>query len=145
MVVLWLRFSLLSSVSKQKVWLQRYHSCVCRCCRRSVNTICGRIITGFSLLSSASKHNMWWYYGWVCSCCRPPVSTICGCIIFGLTLLSVNKHNMWWYYGMVGLSLLSVVKHSMWWYYDWVCRCCHPLVSTICCRIMVGIVVVVSQ
>ena len=35
----------------------------CRC-RPSVNTICGRIMIGFSL-SSVIKHNMWSYYDWV--------------------------------------------------------------------------------
>jgi hypothetical protein len=33
----------------------------CRC-RLSVNTICGRIMIGLSLLSSVSKHNRWSYY-----------------------------------------------------------------------------------
>jgi hypothetical protein len=28
-------------------------------------TICGRVMIGLSLLSSVSKHNMWWYYDWV--------------------------------------------------------------------------------
>jgi hypothetical protein len=36
----------------------------CRCCRPSVNIICGRIMIGLSL-SSVSKHNMWSYYDWV--------------------------------------------------------------------------------
>jgi hypothetical protein len=36
----------------------------CRCLP-SVNTICGRIMIGLSLLSSVSKHNMWWHYDWV--------------------------------------------------------------------------------
>ena len=31
----------------------------------SVNTICGRIMIGLSLLLSVSKHNMWSYYEWV--------------------------------------------------------------------------------
>jgi hypothetical protein len=39
---------------------------------------------------------------------------------------------------MIGLSLLSVSKHNMWSYYDWV-YCCRPPVSTICCRIMIGL------
>jgi hypothetical protein len=44
----------------------------------------------------------------------------------------------------LGVSLLSfVIKHNKWWYYGWVCRCCHPSVNTICCRIMVVFVVVV--
>jgi hypothetical protein len=33
----------------------------CRCCRPSVNIICGRIMIGLSL-SSVSKHNKWVYY-----------------------------------------------------------------------------------
>jgi hypothetical protein len=33
--------------------------------RFSVNTICGPLIIGLSLLSSISKHNMWSYYDWV--------------------------------------------------------------------------------
>ena len=36
-----------------------------RCCRPSVNTICGRIMIGLSLLSSVSKYNVWSYYDWV--------------------------------------------------------------------------------
>jgi hypothetical protein len=47
----------------------------------SVNTICGDIIIGLSLLSSVSKHNMWSYYDWVYCCCRPSVNTICGRIM----------------------------------------------------------------
>jgi hypothetical protein len=34
----------------------------CRCCRLSVNIICGRIMIGLSLLSSVSKHNVSSYY-----------------------------------------------------------------------------------
>jgi hypothetical protein len=37
----------------------------CRCCLPSVNTTCGDIMIGLSLLSSVSKHNMWSYYDWV--------------------------------------------------------------------------------
>jgi hypothetical protein len=33
-------------------------------CLPSVNTICGRVMIGLSLLSSVSKHNMWSYYDW---------------------------------------------------------------------------------
>jgi hypothetical protein len=47
----------------------------------SVKAICGRIMIGFSLLSS--------------------VNTICGHIMIGLSLLSVSKHNMWSYYDWV--------------------------------------------
>jgi hypothetical protein len=31
----------------------------------SVNTICGRIMIGLSLLSFVSKQNVWSYYDWV--------------------------------------------------------------------------------
>jgi hypothetical protein len=128
--------SLLTSVSKHNMWsyydwvvvvvirqLTQYLVVLwlgCRCCRLSVNTICGHIIIGLSLLSSISKHNMWSYYDWVvvavvrqltqyvvvlwlgCRCCRPSVSTICGCVMIGLSLLSsVSKHNMWSYYDWV--------------------------------------------
>ena len=71
----------LSSVSKHNMWscydwvfvvvvrqLTQYVVVLwlgCRCCRPSVNTICGRVMIGFSLLSSVSKHNMWSYYHWV--------------------------------------------------------------------------------
>jgi hypothetical protein len=70
----------LSSVSKHNMWscydwvfvvvvrqLTQYVIVLwlgCRCCRPSVNTICGRIMIGLSL-SSVSKHNMWSYYDWV--------------------------------------------------------------------------------
>ena len=67
----------LSSVSKHNMW--SYYDWVVivvrqetqyvvelwlgRCCRPSVNTICGRIMIRLSL-SSVSKHNMWSYYDW---------------------------------------------------------------------------------
>jgi hypothetical protein len=51
---------------KHNMW--SYYDWVYCCCRRSVNTICGRIMIELSLLSSVSKHNMWSYYGWVYSC-----------------------------------------------------------------------------
>jgi hypothetical protein len=80
---------------------------------------------GFSLLSSVSKHNMWWYYGWFCLRFHQSVNTIC-------------DHNR------LDLSLLSCVSKNQ--YVDvlyWVSRCCLPSVSTTCGRIMVGFVVVV--
>ena len=71
----------LSSVSKHNMWscydwvfvvvvrqLTQYVVVLwlgCRCCRPSVNTICGRIMIGLSLLSSVSKHYMWSYYDWL--------------------------------------------------------------------------------
>ena len=72
-----------------------YYDWVYCCCRPSVNTICGRIMIGLSLLASVSKHTMWSYYDWVYCCCRPSVNTICGRIMIGLSLLSsVRKHTM---------------------------------------------------
>jgi hypothetical protein len=96
----------------------------CRCCRLSVNTICGRVMIGLSL-SSVIKHNMWSLTEdndnpiimrthivltdgrqqpnhnaitccVCCRCCRPSVNTICGRIMIRLSLLSsVSKHKMW--------------------------------------------------
>jgi hypothetical protein len=114
----------------------------CRC-RPSVNTICGRIMIGLSLLSSVIKHNMRSYYDWVfvvvvrqltqyvvvlwlgCCCCRLSVNTICVHIIIGLLLLSsISKHYV------IALWLG--------------CRC-RPSVSTIYGRIMIGFIVFVSK
>jgi hypothetical protein len=53
----WVEFELTTSVVI--LWLGF------RCFRPSVNTICGRIMIGLSLLSSVSKHNMWSHYNWV--------------------------------------------------------------------------------
>jgi hypothetical protein len=124
----------LSSISKHNMW--SYYDWVvvvvvrrktqyvvvlwlgCRCCRPSVNTICGRIMIGLSL-SSVSKHNMWSRYYWDVvvvvrrktqyvvvlwfGCrCFPSVNTICGRVMIELSLLSsVSKHNMWSYYDWV--------------------------------------------
>ena len=65
--------SLLSSVSKHTMW--SYYDCIYCCFRSSVNTICGRIMIGLSLLSLS-------------------VNTICGRIMIELSLSSVSKHNM---------------------------------------------------
>ena len=73
----------------------------CRCCLASVNTICGRIMIGLSLLLFVSKHNMWSYYDWVVVVVVPSVNTIRGGIMIGLSLSSVSKHNMWSYYDWV--------------------------------------------
>ena len=79
------------------MWL--YYDWVYCFCRLSVNTICGHIIIGLSLLSSISKHNMWSYYDWVY--CLPSVNTICDRNMIGLSLSSVSKHNMWSCYDWV--------------------------------------------
>ena len=71
----------------------------CRCLP-SVNTICGRIMIGSSLLSSVSEHNMWSNDCGVVGV--PPFLTICGGIMIGLSLLSsVSNHNMWSCYDWV--------------------------------------------
>ena len=76
-----------------------YYDWVYCCCRPSVNTICGRVMFGLSLLSSVSKHNMWSYYDWVYCFCRPSVNTICGRVMIGLSLLSsVSKHNILYHF-----------------------------------------------
>jgi hypothetical protein len=70
-----------------------YYDWIYCCCCPSVNTICGRIMIGLSLLSSISKHNMWSYYDWV-------------------VVVVVSKHNMWSYYDWVyccGRSSLNTI------------------------------------
>ena len=142
--------SLLSFVSKHNMW--SYYDCVVvfrqvtqyvvvlwlGCRRFSVNTICGHIMIGLSLLSSVSKHNMWSYYDWVvvvvvrqltqyvvalwlgCRCCRRSVNTICGRVMIGLSFLSsISKHK---YLDVLWLD----------------CRC-RPSVNTICDRNMIGL------
>ena len=47
-----------------------------------MNTICGGVLIGLSLLSSS-------------------VNTICGRIMIGLSFSSVSKRNMWSYYDWV--------------------------------------------
>jgi hypothetical protein len=104
------------------------------------NTICGRIMIGLSLLSSVSKHNMW-YNDWVVVVVDNPIiirphivftderqqpnlntTTLC-------LLMEDNNDNPRCLPSVnticgrikIGLSLLSFVsKHNMWSYYDWV-------------------------
>ena len=102
-------------VFRQKTQYVVILSLGCRCCRPSVNTICGRIMIGLSL-SSVCKRNMWSYYDWVY--CLPSVNAICGRITIGLSLSFVSKHNMWSYY-------------------DWVY--CLPSVNIICGHIIIGL------
>ena len=97
-----------------------YYDWVYCCCRPSVNTICGRIMIGLSLLLSVSKHNMWSYYDWVYCCCRPSVNTICGRIMIGFIVVVNTICRI-----MTDLLLLSV--------------------NTICGRIMIGFIVVVVR
>jgi hypothetical protein len=88
-------------------------------CRPSVNTICGRIMIG-SLLSSISKHNMWFIM-------RPHIVFTDGQQQrqpnHNTTHIMFTDGRKWQICGrvMIRLSLLSSVsKHNMWSYYDWV-------------------------
>ena len=49
----------------------------------------GRILVGFVVLSSISKHNMWSYYGLVCNCC-PSLNTIHDRIMVGIFVAVVS-------------------------------------------------------
>jgi hypothetical protein len=102
----------------------------CRCLP-SVNTICGRIMIGLSLLSSVSKYNMWSCYDWVdvvvilCLLMddnndnpiiiRPHIMFTDGRQQRQPSRPSVNT-----ICGrvMIELSLSSVSKHNMWSYYN---------------------------
>jgi hypothetical protein len=104
-------------------------------CLPSVNTICGRIRIGLSLLSSISKHNMWSYYDNNDNpiIIRPHIvftggrhrhpnhNTTTYCVYWWTTTsccrLSVNTICC---RIMIGLSLSSASKHNRWSYYDWV-------------------------
>jgi hypothetical protein len=116
----------------------------CRCLP-SVNTICGRIMIGLSLLShNTTTYCVYWrktttttqsLYHILCLLTddnndnpiiiRPhivftSVNTICGRIMIGLSLLSCVSNTICGRI-MIGLSLLSSVsKHNMWSCYDWV-------------------------
>ena len=70
--------SLLSSVSKHNMW--SYYDWVY--CLPSVSTISGRVMIGFSLLSSS-------------------VNTICGRIMIGLSFCHSSVNTMWSYYDRV--------------------------------------------
>jgi hypothetical protein len=88
---------------------------------------------GFSLLSSVSKHNMWWYYGWFCSCFLQSVNTPCGRNQVGFVVFVVCHYTKYVDVLWLGLSLLSSVnKHNVCSYYDWAYCCCRPSVNTIC-------------
>jgi len=110
MVLLWLGFSLLASVSKHNALTYWYYGWVCLRRHLSVKTMCGRIMVevvfivihqytqymdvlwlDLSLLLSVSKHNMWTYYSWVCHCCRPFVNKTCGRIMDGFVVVVVRQ------------------------------------------------------
>jgi hypothetical protein len=116
----------------------------CRFCRPSVNTICGRIMIGLSLLSFVSKHKMWSYYDLVY--CNPSVrlydknsesdfffsstkiwiffSASVGIRIFVLEKNHNPPFQANWSFPYWRTKTLqvkwSVPKHNIWSYYDWV-------------------------
>jgi hypothetical protein len=136
----------------------------CRC-RLSVNTICGRIMNGLSLLSTVSKHKMWSYYDLVY--CNPSVNTI----LNGRSITDGRKqrqpnHNTITYcvYWRITINQIIIRPHLV--FTDgrqqrvvlWLgCRCCRPSetqyvvvlwlgcrcylqsVNTICGGIMIGL------
>jgi hypothetical protein len=126
---------LLSSVSKHNIW--SYYDWFYCCCRPSVNTICGRVMIGWSLLyilclltddsNRKPSHNTTTYcvYWRTKTTINPVLTQYVVVLWLGLLLLS------------------SVIKHNMWSYYDLIYFCCCPSVNTICGRIMIGLVVVV--
>jgi hypothetical protein len=90
----------------------------CRCCRPSVNTICGGIMIGLSLLSSVSKHNMWWNYDWYDHIFCLLTDDNDNPILIRPHIVFTDEDNN---DNMIGLSLLSSIsKHNMRSYYDWV-------------------------
>jgi hypothetical protein len=92
----------------------RYYDWVNCCCRPSVNTICGRIVIGLSLLSSRQQrqpnHNTTTY------CVYWRTTTTLNPIIIRRHIVftdgPVGKHNMWSYYDWFSL-LSSVSKHTI--------------------------------
>ena len=78
-------------------------------------------------MSSVGKHNMWSYYGW-------------------FVVVVIRQQTYYVVVIRLDFSWLSLVcKQNAWSYryYGWACRCFHPSVNTICCRIMIEFVVVV--
>jgi hypothetical protein len=139
----------------------------CRCCRPSVNTICGRIMIGLSL-SSASKHYV--VVLWLsCRCCRLSVKIQLLClltddnndnpmiirphIVFTEGRQRQPNNNTTTYYvywrtttatTQFGLSLSSASKHYV--VVLWLsCRCCRLSVNIQCGHIMIGFIVVVVR
>jgi hypothetical protein len=128
---------------------QPNHNTNTYCALPSVNTICGRIMIGLSLLSSVSKHNMWWYYDWVDNNDNPIIIRPHIVFTVGRQQRQPN-HNTTTYYVYWRTTttinpiiirphmLSSVSKHTMWSYYDWAYCCCRPSVNIIYGRIMIG-------
>ena len=66
-----------------------YYDWVYCFCRPLVNTICGRIMTGFIVF--VVVNTICSYYDWVYCCCRPSVNTICGRIMIGFIVVVVRQ------------------------------------------------------
>jgi hypothetical protein len=113
----------------------------CRCCRPSVNTICGPIIIRPHIVFTDRRQQR-----------QPNENTTTYCVYWRTTTtinpIIIRPHCMFTDRRqqrlcgriMIGLSLLSSVsKHTMWSYYYWVYCCCRPSVSILCGRIMIGL------
>jgi hypothetical protein len=128
----------------------------CRCCRPSVNTICGRIMRGLSNQNTTTYYVYWRttttttqsYYDHILCLLTddnndnpiiirphivftglPSVNTICGRIMIGLPLLSVSEHNMWSCYDWVVVVVFRLLTQYL--VVLWLsCRCCRPSVNT---------------
>jgi hypothetical protein len=137
---------LLSSVSKHNIhntttycvywrWQQRQPNhntttyCLLTTTLPSVNTICGRIMTG---LSSVSKHSMWSYYDLVVV-----VTKTINPIIIRPDIVFTDRRQQ--RQPNENTTTYCVYWRTMWSYYDWVYCCCRPSVNTICGRIMIGL------
>jgi hypothetical protein len=106
--------------------------CGCRCCLPSVNTICGRIMIGLSLLSSVSEHNM-----------NPIIIRPHIMFTDGRQQRQPN-HNTTTYCAYwrttTTINPIIIPPHIMfteWSYYYSVYFCCRPSVNIICGRIMI--------
>ena len=108
----------------------------CRCCRPSVNTICGRIMIGLSL-SSVSKQNRYQditgpghlgtehmsHLGiryWTSRYSVLDISVLVWLVVLWLGCRCLPSVNTICGRIVIGLSLSSVSKHNMWSCYDWV-------------------------
>jgi hypothetical protein len=116
----------------------------CRCLP-SVNTICGRVMIGLSLLSSVSKHNMCLLtddnnnkpnHNTTTYCVYRRTTTTINPVIIRPHIVFTDGRQQQLNHNTTTL-LSSVSKHNMWSYYDWVYCCCCPSVKTICVRLMI--------
>jgi hypothetical protein len=99
----------------------------CHCCP-SVNTICGRIMTG---LSSISKHNMWSYYDWVVVVVHNPIIMRPNIVFTDEQQQRQPNHNTTHIRFTDGRQRQP--NHALW------LGCRLPSVNTICGCIMIGL------